>query len=258
MVLDTKLEFSLKNVQSKVNKTIGLLHKLQNILLRKSLITNYKSLIRPHLDHGDIIYDRAYNYSFHQNIESIQCDPALAITGKIRGTSKETVYQELGFESLQQSCWSRKLCCLFKIIKNRSPSYLYQLVPSSNSRYLTRNSGNISKIRTNHNFFKNSFFPSAINEWNNLALDIRSSGKVSFFKSIILKFIWPKPNSIYNCQNSKGIRLITRLHISLRIKWRLIFAIVIRCFRLQNCVGYFTYFKITRAFRKCFLIQLKK
>ena len=44
MVFDTKLEFNLKNVQSKVNKTIGLLHKLQNILLRKSLITNYKSL----------------------------------------------------------------------------------------------------------------------------------------------------------------------------------------------------------------------
>ena len=178
--------------------------------------------------------------------------------GQNKRNFKRNKNQELGFESLQQRSWSRKLCCLFKIIKNRSPSYLYQLVPSSNSRYLTRNSGNISKIRTNHNFFKNSFFPSAINEWNNLALDIRSSGKVSFFKSIILKFIWPKPNSIYNCHNSKGIRLITRLHISLRIQWRLIFAIVIRCFRLQNCVGYFTYFKITRAFRECFLIQLKK
>ena len=90
MVLDTNLEFNLKNVQSKVNKTIELLHKLQNILLRKSLITNYKSLIRPHVDHGDIIYDQAYYYSFHRNIESTQCNPVLAITGKIRGTSKET------------------------------------------------------------------------------------------------------------------------------------------------------------------------
>ena len=177
--------------------------------------------------------------------------------GQNKRNFKRNKNQELGFESLQQRSSSRKLCCLFKIIKNRSPSYLSQLVPSSNSRYLTRNSGNISKIRTN-NFFKNSFFPSAINEWNTLALDIRSSGKVSFFKSIILKFIWPKPNSIYNCHNSKGIRLITRLHISLRIQWRLIFAIVIRCFRLQNCVGCFTYFKITPAFSECSLIQLKK
>ena len=71
MVLDTKLDFNLhlKSVQSKVNKTIGLLHKLQNILPRQSLITIYKSFTIPDLDYGDIIYDRAYNSSFHQNIE---------------------------------------------------------------------------------------------------------------------------------------------------------------------------------------------
>ena len=102
MVLDTKLDFNLhiENVQSKVNKTIGLLRKPQNILPRQSLITIYKSFTRPHPDYGDIIYDRAYNSSFHQNIESIQYNAALAITGAIRGTSKEKIYQELGFESL--------------------------------------------------------------------------------------------------------------------------------------------------------------
>ena len=104
MVLDTKLDFSLhlKNIQNKVNKTIGLLRKLQDTLPRTSLITIFKSFIRPHLDYGDIIYDRAYNTSFHQNIESIQYNAALAITGAVRGTSREKLYQELGFESLQQ------------------------------------------------------------------------------------------------------------------------------------------------------------
>ena len=89
MILDTKLDFSLhlKNVQNKVNKTIGLLRKLQDTLPRTSLITIFKSFIRPHLDYGDIIYDRAYNTSFHQNIESIQYNTALAITGAVRGTS---------------------------------------------------------------------------------------------------------------------------------------------------------------------------
>ena len=91
MILDTKLDFSLhlKNVQNTVNKTIGLFRKLQDTLPRTSLITNFKSFIRPHFDYGDIIYDRAYNTSFHQNIESIQYNPALAITGAVRGTSRE-------------------------------------------------------------------------------------------------------------------------------------------------------------------------
>ena len=81
--------------------------------MRQTLITIYKSFIRPHLVYGDIVYDRAYSSSFYQNIESIQYNAALAIAGAIRGTSKEKVYQELRFESLQQRCWYRKLCCLF-------------------------------------------------------------------------------------------------------------------------------------------------
>ena len=141
-------------------------------------------------------------------MESIQHNAAIAITSAIRRTSKEKIYQELGFESRQQRHWYRKLCCLFKIIKNRSPSYLFQLVPS-NSRYLTRKSNNILQFRTKHNF-KNSFSASIINEWNNLVPDISESA--SFFKSNILKFIRPKPKSTYNCHNLKGIGLITRLH----------------------------------------------
>ena len=126
MILDTKLDFSLhlKYVQNKANKTIGFLRKLQDTLPRTLLITIFKSFIRPHLDYGDIIYDRAYNTSFHQNIESIQYNAALAITGAVRGTSREKLYQELGFESLQQRRWYRKLCCLFKIINNQSVTEL--------------------------------------------------------------------------------------------------------------------------------------
>ena len=96
MVLDTRLDFNLhlKNVQNKVNKTIGHLRKLPNTFLRTSLITIFKSFIMPHLDYGDIIYDRVYNTSFHQNIESIQYNAALAIKGAVRGTSRENLYQE--------------------------------------------------------------------------------------------------------------------------------------------------------------------
>ena len=70
----TKLNISLplKNVKNKVNKTIGLLHKLQNALTRTLLITNFKSFTWPQLDYGGKIYDGAYNTSLHQDIESIQ------------------------------------------------------------------------------------------------------------------------------------------------------------------------------------------
>ena len=40
----------------------------------------------------------------------------LAITGAIRDTSKENVYNELGLDSLQNRRWYRKLSFLYKVI----------------------------------------------------------------------------------------------------------------------------------------------
>ena len=90
---------------NKVNKTIGLLRKLQNILVRPALLTLYRKFVRPHLDYVDIIYDQAYNASFHQKLELLQCNACLAITRTIRCTSKEKLYEELGLELLQLRRW---------------------------------------------------------------------------------------------------------------------------------------------------------
>ena len=70
------------------------------LLLRSSLLTIYKSFVRPHLDYGDVIYAQLNNSSLSVKIESVQYNAALAITGAIRGASKEKLFQELGLESL--------------------------------------------------------------------------------------------------------------------------------------------------------------
>ena len=93
VVLDVKLTFGehLKNVFNKTNKTIGLLKKLSNLFPRQALVTIYKAFIRPHLDYGDVLYHQAFNNSFHANMESIQYNTFLGITGAIRGTSRENL-----------------------------------------------------------------------------------------------------------------------------------------------------------------------
>ena len=74
---------------AKVSRTIALLRKLQHVLPRQALITIYKSFNCPYLDYRDILYNKAFNESFHQKIESIQYNACLAITGAIRGSSRE-------------------------------------------------------------------------------------------------------------------------------------------------------------------------
>ena len=146
MVLDTQEH--LKDKLSKISKTIGLLRKLQKILTRAPLLTIYKSFIRPHLDYGDIIYDKAYNSSFHQNLEKIQYNSALAITGAVRGTSKEKLYQESGLESLEKRRWYRKICYFYKIFNKQSPIYLLSIIPVPSRSYFKRYVENVPSFNS--------------------------------------------------------------------------------------------------------------
>ena len=171
IILDNCLSFEehLRLVFSKINRTIGLSCKLQCLIPRSALLTIYKTFVQPHLDYGGIIHEKVYNSFFHQKIECVQYNICIAITGIIRGTSKVNLYNELGLESLQCCCWFRKLCYFYKFYKDESPQYLFRLVPLRQSPYTTRNTENIPLFK--ENFFKNSFFPSAVNEWNSLDLN---------------------------------------------------------------------------------------
>ena len=123
IILNEKLNFKehIHSTIFKVNGGIAVIKKLRYRLPQKSLITIYKFLLRPLLDYGDIIYDQPLNESVREKLESVQYKVALAITGAIQGTSREAIYQELGLESLRARRWYKRLSCIFKIVKKRSP-----------------------------------------------------------------------------------------------------------------------------------------
>ena len=111
MQVDKKLNFGehLSKVESKVNKTIGIIRKLQNVLPGSELLPIYKSLIRLYLDYGDMIHHKAFNESFHTKWESLKSIVTLAITISIKGSSTEKIYVELGLEFLKSRRWYRKM-----------------------------------------------------------------------------------------------------------------------------------------------------
>ena len=87
MTFDNRLWFNhLKPLFNKVNKTIGLLRKLQCLTPRYTLFTMYQTFIRPHLDNGDIIYQQDYNSSFQLKIESVQYNSYLSIKWAVKTT----------------------------------------------------------------------------------------------------------------------------------------------------------------------------
>ena len=135
----------LKEYLIKLVNLLVLLTSSENILPRPSLLQIYKSFVRPQLDYGDIIYDKAFIGSFQKNLESIPYNAALVITGTIRGTSREKIYN---IKSLQVRRRYKKLCVLYKILNNMSPKYLSDIIASTTRRYSSRNVNNIPLVRS--------------------------------------------------------------------------------------------------------------
>ena len=71
-------EEHLKVITTKVNKPIALLQKSQKALPKSVLMTMYKAFVRLHLDYG-VIYEEAYNETFHQNLQSIQYNSCITL-----------------------------------------------------------------------------------------------------------------------------------------------------------------------------------
>ena len=66
-------------------------------------------------------------------IESVQYNAALEITGAIKGSSREQLYQELRLERLIDRRWYRRLVQFYKIITSNSPKYLHVFYQTTNS-----------------------------------------------------------------------------------------------------------------------------
>ena len=81
-----------KTVLSKTNRIKGLVRNIQSLLPREAWIIIYKVFVGTHLDYGDVLFDQAFKASSHEKLGSIQYNSCVALTGKIRGTSKEELY----------------------------------------------------------------------------------------------------------------------------------------------------------------------
>ena len=69
------------------------------------------------------------NNNFVNEIEQVQYNAGLDITAAIRGTSKERLFNELGFEFLDKRRWFHRLCLFWKIVNGYCPKYLSDELP---------------------------------------------------------------------------------------------------------------------------------
>ena len=189
---------------------VRVIRKLSKILSRNSLVTIYKSFVRPNIDYSDVHYAQPNNDSLCQKIKSVQYNAALAITGPMKGTSQMKLYNKLGLESLKFRRWFRKLCLFFKIIKHGLPEYLFNLIPQSNHQYNTQTAEDITTFYCRTDVLKYSYFTATIMEWNKLGVTLRKYESLPYFRNALLKIGRRTAKPIYNIHNLIGLKLLTR------------------------------------------------
>ena len=180
----------------------------------------YKTLVRSHFDYCDIIYHiPSKNGSLNplmEEIEKVQYQAGLAITGAWQKSNRNTLYENLGWESLSDRRLTRRVLKLFKIKTNLTPSYLSEKLPPL--REVMRRNGNQQIYRDIHCRtlrYKNSFFPDAINTWNNIVSNSQINvtlGKLQSHTSCLFR---PIPKGIFNIHDPIGIKYIFQLRMKL-------------------------------------------
>ena len=228
LVLDSKLSF-VKHINETVasaRKGIGIIKHLAPYLPLKSRDQIYKMYIRPHLDYCDIIFhipaisnafDSSLSLNYQMNaLESTQYQAALAVSGTWKGTNRNKIYEELGWETLDQRRTFRRLVQFYKIMNNKTPDYLKIPIPPVQNHLFGHRSTNVIKtIFSRTSRYRNSFFPDSVIAWNGIGPELRGAKSVSVFKTNILNIIRPVKKGLFNIHDPNGIKWIFQLRVGL-------------------------------------------
>ena len=195
-------------------KGLSLLKFLSKFVNRNVLSLSYKMYIRPHLDYGDVIYHNQ-RADLMDLVERVQYKEALIVTGCWQGTSRKRLYEELGWESLTDRRWLRRLTVFYKISKGLAPSYLSDHIPKRNeiSMVLRNRCDYVPLSRTDR--YENSFFPYTIKAWKNLDEEAKSKPSVQSFKTYINKsYIRSPGHPLFGISDKQGINLLIKIRVS--------------------------------------------
>ncbi|MEW8548405.1 MAG: reverse transcriptase family protein, partial [Candidatus Thiodiazotropha sp.] len=204
----------INSITEKAWVRLNLMRALKFRISRKALEQMYISFIRPVLEYCDSVWDNASTET-KQKLETVHIEAARTITGATKLCSIQKLFDDLGWESLQNRRNKHKLTIFYKIMNGLAPGYLRDCLPplvQETTSYNLRNANHIQTLSSNTNLFYNSFFPSTIRAWNSLSDEIKQASSVASFKYKLNRNI-KRPPRYYNVGSRIGQILHTRLRL---------------------------------------------
>ena len=189
--IDDKLTWKnhIEYINSKINKSIGILLRIKHIVNKQWRIRLYKSFILPYLNYCNIVWASTFKNSLKLLVKSQKKALKIALNLPYLTPSIE-VFQLAKVQSVFEINQIHMLIFMYKFINN--------LLPSSFDGYILQNQNVVYNLRNIQEYilpfpriirFKFSVLYKAPYEWNLLTENIRNSSSLSIFKITVKNHI---------------------------------------------------------------------
>ena len=183
----------IDRITASANRTLGYIRRNIKTKNQKVRETTYNTLVRPQLEYSAPIWD-PYTKEKTLQLEKIQRRAARWTTSDYDTRSSVTaMLNQLGWRTLEQRRADARLCLFYKIVYGLVAVPLPEYVQRTHrvSRYC--HSMTFRQIQTSQNYYKYSFFPLAIVQWNALPEAVVSLQDLDSFKVAVSKLQHSKP-----------------------------------------------------------------
>ena len=183
----------IDRVVGNANRSLGFIRRNIKTKMSKVRETAYNTLVRPQLEYTSAVWDPHTKERITQ-IEKVQRRAAhWTVNNFDQQASVTKIIQKLGWRTLEQRRADARLCLFYKIIHGLVAVPLPDYIQYSNriSRYF--HSMTFRQVHTSRDFYKFSFFPLSIVQWNALPESIACLQSIDAFKAAVCELQHSSP-----------------------------------------------------------------
>ena len=181
---DLRWNEHVRNISNKANKTLGFLKRNLRHCSKATKERAYKALVQPVVEYCSSVWDPFTAKNIRQ-VEMVQRRSARWVLSRYnRQDSVTDMLRDLGWRTLESRRTIARLTMLYKFRNKLAYIENSELKPVTYSS--TRSSGHAYKIpNVKCDYFKYSFFPRTLQEWNKLPSHVALSKSLESYKGEI-------------------------------------------------------------------------
>ena len=180
VLVDNGLKFQTAAAVKKANCSLGLIKKSFALLDNKTLPLLYKSLVRPHLEYGNVVWGPFYKED-EKLVEKVQ-KRATKVIPQLKGMQYDERLRSLNLPSLQYRRRRGDMIFAYKVMTDKVKLDSRKLFKSSD-RTMRGHQYKIQKKQTKKLTTINACSNRIVNDWNILPSEVVSATSTNAFKN---------------------------------------------------------------------------